>query len=313
MNNKKITKMLKKTAVATMLTFATAAPLTMTAQSANAATYTASKYFPGESADTDNAYGDNSIGGNYFRNFKHRSVNLYVKDKKLKKIYQKAAKAWTPVFKFKFVSSAKHADFNSSKYANVVVLKDGGVKGNYATVNKQYLAAGSMKNLKRMHKDFPATRKQPWYNNYVYGHITNYKKWKSFYKKALAGNHQALKLVDLLNSSSANLNASKAGKWIPSDSDAKKHSWNHYITVTSGTRGLSQKQQLGNATETLGEIIGLGQGANPIHEKDEVSNDDLSTGYYSYKVTKSDLNRVDWIYAHPWSGSNYFWDNATIL
>ncbi|MGQ5709758.1 hypothetical protein [Lactobacillus sp. PSON] len=302
MNNKKITKMLKKTAVVTMLTFATAAPLTMTAQSVNAATYTASKYFPGESADTDNSYEDSN--GSYFRNFKHRSANLYVKDKKLKKIYQKAAKAWTPVFKFKFVNSAKHADFNSSKYANVIVKKDGGRKGNFVSVNKFQFFAGSMKNLKQMNKDFPSMRKHGWYGAYVDGKITNYKKWKVNNKKLIAGKPGALM--------PQHGNATQVGMWIPSTSDAKKHSWNHYITVTSGTRGLSQTQQLGNATETLGRIIGVGGDVNPMHDNDEILNDDNSTAYYTYKVTQSDLDHVNWIYAHPWNGSNVFWDNALI-
>ena len=145
--NNKITKMLKKTAVVAILTFGSAAPVATTASNVDAATYTASKFFPGESADTDNPYEDSE--GSYFRNFKNRSANIYVKDKKLKKIYQKAAKAWAPVFKFKFVNSSKHADFNSFKYANVVVLKDGGVKANCATASKRYFFASSMKNLKK--------------------------------------------------------------------------------------------------------------------------------------------------------------------
>lgn len=295
--------MLKKTATVAMLTFATAAPLSMTAQHASAATYTASKYFPGESADTDNEYSDEE--GSYFRNFKHRSANLYVKDKKLKKIYQKAAKAWAPVFKFKFVNSPKHANFNSSKYANVIILKDGGRKGNFVSVNKLPLYAGSMKNLKQMLKDFPSMRKMSWYGAYAMGKIVNYDKWKANNKKLIAGKPGALM--------PQHGNAAQVGMWIPSTSDAKKHSWNHYITVGTGTRGLSQKQQLGNATETLGKIIGAGGDVNPIHDNDEIVNDDNSSGYYTYKVTQSDLDHVDWIYAHPWNGSNVFWDNRTLL
>lgn len=207
--------MLKKTAVATMLTFATAAPLTMTAQSASAATYTASKYFPGTNTSDDNlenAYSDDE--GSYFRNFKHRSANLYVKDKKLKKIYQKAAKAWAPVFKFKFVNSAKHANFNSTKYANVIIKKNGGNKANFVTVTKSPLFAGSMKNLKQMNKDFPSMRKRSWYEAYEHGYITNYKKWKVNEKKLIAGKPGALM--------PQHGNAAKVGMWIPSYSDAKK-------------------------------------------------------------------------------------------
>lgn len=292
MNNKKITKMLKKVAVSAVLGLTAAAPLLTTAQSASAATYTASKYFPGESADTDNEYSNDSTGG-YFRNFKKRSANIYVKDKKVKKVFQKAAKAWAPVFKFKFVKSGKHANFNSSKYANVVVKKDGGTKENYATVNKRYLFAGSMKNLKKMNKDFPSTRKESWYSNYAHGYITSYKKWKSFYKKLLANDSKATKIQNRLMGRNPNLCAPKVGLWMPSDSDAIKNSWNHYITVTAGTRGVNQTQQVKNATATLGEIIGLGDGSEN-------------------QGSQSDLDHVDWIYAHPWSGSNYYWDNATI-
>lgn len=309
MNNKKITEMLKKVAVSAVLGLTAAAPLLTTAQSASAATYTASKYFPGESADTDNEYSNDSTGG-YFRNFKKRSANIYVKDKKVKKVFQKAAKAWAPVFKFKFVKSGKHANFNSSKYANVVVKKDGGSIDDGATVNKLQFFAGSKKNLKKMNKDFPSTRNDSWYDVYAHGHITNYKKWKANQKKLIAGKSTALMGP---GDAEAYRYASKIGMWIPSTSNANKNSWNHYITLTHGTKGLSQAKQVGNATEILGEIIGIGDDANPIHTDDQVWNDDGSIAYYNYKVTQSDLDRVDWIYAHPWSGSNVFWDTRTVL
>lgn len=155
MKNKKLTKVLKKMTTAAILSIALASPLT--AKSASAATYNAADYFPaGTDASvipTEDMYRDNY--NSYFRNFKNRSANIYINDKTVKKVFQKAAKAWAPVFKFKFVSSAKHADFNSAKYANVVVKKDGGAQTNWATVNKAQLFSGSMKTLKQIKKDFP--------------------------------------------------------------------------------------------------------------------------------------------------------------
>ena len=149
-------------------------------------------------------------------------------------------------------------------------------------------------------------RNHSWYTVYAVGHITNYKVWKANTKKLMAGKAGAVMLQ--------HGNTAKTGVWMPSDSDAKKNSWNHYITVTSGTRNLTQKQQLGNATATLGNIIGASSYANPIHG-DEGLTDDITPLdiFYNFKVTQSDLDHVDWIYAHPWSGSNVFWDNATVL
>lgn len=302
MNNKKLTKVIKKATVAAIMGITAMTPLIATTQRASAATYTASEYFPGTNTsddNLDNAYADNI--GNYFRNFKNRSANIYVKDKKVKKVFQKAAKAWSPVFKFKFVNSSKHANFNSAKYANVIVKKDGGNRSDNATVNKLQFKAGSMKNLKQMHKDFSYTRTRPWYNVYADGHITSYKKWKTNTKKLIAGNG----LMPQPN------NATKVGMWIPSDSNAMKNSWNHYITVTAGTRSLTQAQQVNNATAILGDIIGLSGNTN--HETDEVWLDEGGTMYNTYKVTQSDLNHVDWVYAHPWNGSNYYWDNKSLL
>lgn len=301
MNNKKLTKVIKKATVVAIMGITAAVPLIATTQRASAATYTASEYFPGAD-EMDNRYDD--FPNSYFRNFKNRSANLYVKDKKVKKVFQKAAKAWSPVFKFKFVNSGKHANFNSSKYANVVVKKDGGMQSDYATANKEIFFAGSTKTLKQMHKDFPYTRTRSWYGVYANGKITNYKVWKANNKKAIANRNDYIM--------PEHRTAKKVGMWIPSESAAKKNSWNHYITVLAGTNKLTQAQQIGNATEILGRIIGLGEGANPIHEKDETFNENESSSYYTYKVTQSDLDHVNWIYAHPWSGSNYFWDNATI-
>lgn len=307
MNNKKLSKILKKATVAAIMGITAVTPLLATAQNANAATYTDSEYFPGESEDTGDApYEDYT--GSYFRNFKNRSANIYVKDKAVKKVFQTAAKAWKPVFKFKFVKSAKKANFNSSKYANVVVKKDGGVQYNEATIGNLILFAGSMKNLKKMHKDFPDTRKWPWYTQHYNGKITNYKKWKAYRKKALAKDPKTMDLANWLISTRAHTYAPKAGLWIPSKAERKKHDANRYITVAAGTRSLTKTQQVGNATEILGEIIGIGQDANPVHEKDEVDIPNEASAYYNFKVTQSDLDHVNWIYAHPWSGSNYFWD-----
>lgn len=253
--------------------------------------FTATKYFPGENEHTDWDYPsslDDEIeeGSPYWRNFKTKNANIYVKDKQILPVVKKAAKAWSPVFKFHFVKSGKHANFNSSKYANIVFRADDGRSKACAACNTNRVFRSP---------DAVVKSGEARYDSYAGGKITNAKKYLANARLAKIGSDKFIM--------PSHENASKVGMWIPSYADARKNSWEHVINIDIGTKGTSEKAQVGAATLLLGDAIGY-----------ETSPGLTNEGAARVKLTQRDYDYVDWIYAHPWAGpnTNSLWLFATL-
>lgn len=255
--------------------------------------FTATRYFPGENEHTDCYYpssfkkiDDGEEEDQYWRNFKTQSANIYVKDKQILPVVKKAAKAWSPAFKFHFVKSGKHANFNSSKYANIVCYADDGDSRAFAgiDVNRSFRQPDAVVKS----GDFR-------YSGYALGKVTNVKKYLANARLAEIGSDKFIM--------PSHENASKVGMWIPSDADARKNSWEHVMNLVIGTKGTSEKAQVGAATEMLGVAIGL----NNMYDNND--------GCAKFKLNQRDYDYVDWIYAHPWAGpnTNALWVDRTVL
>ncbi|QNQ83602.1 hypothetical protein FP435_03655 [Lactobacillus sp. PV037] len=284
----KIKNVVKKVTIAAML--ATPALGAFSHSAALAASWVPnSKYYVSnpDDATKQDIYGEDADAPN--RNFKRRSANIYVKDKSILPAVKKAIKLWAPKFKFKLVKSAKHASFNSAKYANIVVYDDN--KGIMMENDKN----GNSVIDKSGFADITCTRvyeeKNPEVIKYWHGN-----RYVSYASPRL--NHQRIQYIKKYCHNSPLM--LPGTKFYPKD--WKKKAFTNHMNLYVESKYLTAQGKVNAVTQQLGRAIGLGcSDESDPREKNDIMYADQSSYNKNWRVTQDDLDHIDWIYSHPYT------------
>ncbi|QNQ83649.1 hypothetical protein FP435_03940 [Lactobacillus sp. PV037] len=272
----KIKNVVKKVTIAAML--ATPALGAFSHSAALAASWVPnSKYYVSNPDDATNEDTYDTYDGASNRNFKRRSANIYVKDKSILPAVKKAIKLWAPKFKFKLVKSAKHASFNSAKYANIVVYDDNKVDTTERGGSSNITTTRVYENKNPEVIKYLGVRYQPYAND----HLTP--KRVKFLKK-----HPSY---------------TTANKFAPKD--WKKKAFTNHMNLVVRSNNLTEQGKVNAVAQQLGRAIGLGS-LTDIKESFLSDKSDImaaTQGHYNqnWHVTQDDLDHIDWIYSHPYT------------
>ncbi|QNQ82287.1 hypothetical protein [Lactobacillus sp. PV012] len=280
----KIKNVVKKVTIAAML--ATPALGAFSHSAALAASWVPnSKYYVSNPDDATNEDTYADADGKDFdtsnRNFKKRSANIYVKDKSILPAVKKAIKLWAPKFKFKLVKSAKHASFNSAKYANIVVYDD----------NKTKDGSGADITTTRVYEN-----KNPEVIKYYHNINSGYAKYQPY-----ANDHLTPKRINFLKKHPS---YTTANKFAPKD--WRKNAFTNHMNLVVWSSNLTEQGKVNAVTQQLGRAIGLGtiaQGDDAVPNSVGDFDDIMAAEKYNknWRVTQDDLNHIDWIYSHPYT------------
>ncbi|QNQ83601.1 hypothetical protein FP435_03650 [Lactobacillus sp. PV037] len=305
----KIKNVVKKVTIAAML--ATPALGAFSHSAALAASWVPnSEYYV---SNPDDATNEDTYGEPSYRNFKQHSANIYVKDKSILPEVKKAIKLWAPKFKFKLVKSAKHANLDSTKYANIIIYDE--PKGELV---ESYKLKYKPEDGRDKNGEFLTNRNKPIFNKTGWAEINNDRIYEEknpevikfnynnkYYAYASPRlNHKRIQYIKKVDPS-----ALISTKFWPKD--WKKKDSTYHMNLIVHSKHLTERGKVNAITQNLGIAIGLGTidqtdddkpGANAAGDFDDIMASPNDQYNKKWRVTQDDFDHIDWLYSHPYTG-----------